>query len=139
MILQPFFKTIDTLSKNAGSKNGNIEAATNSIDSALIGMSGWIGKGNWKDSFGDIFRCFRDSMQRYYLRLASQTARQARANSSITPLRTIENALHVHVREPRRADKAAPPDLQPLDNKMQTVNEFDIVDVNDYMSNMSGI
>ena len=69
MILQPFFKTIDKLSKNAGSKHGNIEAATKSIDSALIGMSGWIGKGNWKVCFGDIFLCFRDSMQRYYLRL----------------------------------------------------------------------
>jgi hypothetical protein len=69
MILQPFFKIVDTLSKNACSKHGNIEAATKSIDSALIDMSGWIGKGNWKDGFGDIFLCFRDSMQRYYLRL----------------------------------------------------------------------
>jgi uncharacterized protein YukE len=66
IILQSFFQTIDTLSKNTGSKHGNIEAATKSIDSALIGMSNnWNGKGNWKDSFGGIFLCLRDNMQRY--------------------------------------------------------------------------
>ena len=44
LILQPFFETVETASKNAASKRGDIEAANKSISYALLGMSSWIGK-----------------------------------------------------------------------------------------------
>jgi hypothetical protein len=70
LILQSFFETAETTRKNAASKRGEIEAANMSISYALLGISSWIGKGNRKDDgFGEIFLCFRDSMQRYYLRI----------------------------------------------------------------------
>ena len=106
IILQPFFETVETTSKNVASRRGDIEAANKSISFALLGMSNLIGKGNWKDAgVGDIFLCFRDRMLRYYLRLTVQTARQSLVNRSLLPLRTAENALHVYVKEPLRADK----------------------------------
>jgi hypothetical protein len=52
-------------------------------------------------------------------------------------MRTSENALKVFLREPRRADKGIPPILQPLDIKLQDVNEYVMIDVTDYMSDMS--
>ena len=98
IILQPFFETVETASKNVALKRGDIEVANKSISSALLGMGSWIGKGNWKDvGFADILLCFRDSMQRYYLRLTGHAARQNLVNRSIFPLRTADNALHVYL------------------------------------------
>ena len=53
MILQPFFKTVETASKNARSKHGDVEAANKSIDFALLGMINWI---DWQEQLEGRFR-----------------------------------------------------------------------------------
>ncbi len=54
VLLEPFFKEVDTLSKNEGSKQGNITMANKHIADALLNMKKWITKGNWKNGFGDV-------------------------------------------------------------------------------------
>ena len=44
--LDPFFKVVDTTSKNNGSKHGNINLANKCIADALGDMEKWITKGN---------------------------------------------------------------------------------------------
>ncbi len=44
--LEPFFKEVETFSKNEGSKRGKIHVANKCIADALNGMEKWIGKGN---------------------------------------------------------------------------------------------
>jgi hypothetical protein len=138
IILMPFFETVETASKNDASKRGDIAAANKNISSAMLGMDSWIGKGNWKDAgFGDIFLCYRDCMNKYYLRLTGQAERQIQVNRSLLPLRTSENALHVYVTEPRRADKPIPPALIPINRRILNADEYDMVDVNDFLADLS--
>ena len=68
--LQPFFKKVDTASKNVASKRGNINFANKCIAEALGEMDLWIGKGNWKNGFGKMFIDLRDLMAKYEVRLA---------------------------------------------------------------------
>jgi len=78
-------------------------------------------------------------MQRYYLRLTGHVLRQAHVYTSVDPLRTLDNSLRVYVREDRRADKSIPPILRPLDMKMHNVDDYGTIDVNDFMTGMSGM
>ena len=45
----------------------------------------------------------------------------------------------MYIKEARRADRSIPPILCPLDKKMQNINDYDMIDVNDYMPDMTGI
>jgi hypothetical protein len=45
----------------------------------------------------------------------------------------------VYIKEARRADRSIPPILCPLDKKMQNINDYDMIDVNDFMPDMSGM
>jgi hypothetical protein len=58
--LEPFFKVVNTSSKNQGSKHGNINLANNCIADALGDMEKWITKGYWNNGGGEIFLNFRD-------------------------------------------------------------------------------
>ncbi len=79
--------------------------ANKCIADALNGMEKWIGKGNSKTSFGDIFLGFRDAMARYDLKLSGQSSRQAKLHSMPELARTAQNALHVYIsREPIQAE-----------------------------------
>ena len=90
-----------TVSKNEGSKRGDMALANQCIESALLGMDTWITKGNWENGFGEMFIDFRDSMRRYYLRTTGQSIRQIAVRDSANPLRTAYNALKLYVREAR--------------------------------------
>jgi len=52
-------------------------------------------------------------------------------------LRTVDNALKLYAREPRRADRVAPPVLRRLNARLENALEYDIIDVKDYMDDMS--
>ena len=133
----PFFNVVQTISKNERSKRGNLELANTCIASALMGMDAWITKGNWKNGFGSMFLGFRDAMQKYYLRLTGQVERQIQVHKSATPLRTGENALQLYIKDQRMADRAIPLALQALNIKLEIVAEYVMIDVNDYMPDMS--
>ena len=109
------------------------------IDIALLDMSRWITKSNWPNGYGAVFIGFRDCMQRYCLRLTGQAVRQAQVYTSVAPLRTLDNSWRVYIREARGADKSTPPILRPLDRKMQNIDVYDTIDVNDFMEDMSGM
>ncbi len=112
--------------------------ANKSIEFALFDMEKWITKGNWEHGFGSMFLGFRDAMQKYYLRLTGQAIRQAAVNLSVTPMRTAQNALHVYIKEQRRADRAIPLVLQAIDRKVQDVAaDYIMIDVNEFMGNFS--
>ena len=106
--LEPFFKHVETASKNVASKRGNINLANKCIADALVDMDRWIGKGNWKNGFGKMFIDLKDLLAKYEVRLSGQSVRQAEVHHSMTPARSSENALHVYIKEPRRADKIIP-------------------------------
>ena len=76
-------------------------------------------------------------MQRYYLRLTGQVARQAHVYTSVNPLRNLENLLRVYIKEARKVCKSIPPILRPLKRKMQNIDDYDMIDVNDCMEDMS--
>ncbi len=126
-----------TASKNEGSKHGDMALANRCNESALLGMDAWITKGNWENGFGEMFIDFRDSMRRYYLRTTGQSIRQTALRESVTPLRTVDNALKLYVREARKANKDIPPVLRRLNTRLENAIEYDIIDVNDYMDDMS--
>ncbi len=90
-----------TASKNEGSQRGDMALANWCIESALLGMDTWITKGNWEYGFGEMFIDFTDSMRRYYLKTTGQRIRQTAVRESATPLRTVDNALKLYVREAR--------------------------------------
>jgi len=114
-----------------------MELANRCIESALLAMDKWITKGNWNNGIGAMFLSFRDAMHKYYLRLTRRVERQSQVHKSTAPMRTSDSALRVYLREPRRADKSIPPILQSLDKKVQDVDEYVMIDVNDYMSDLS--
>ena len=72
-----------------------------------------------------------------FLRVSAQTDRQVQVRESMTPLRNAENALFVYIKEPRRADKDIPLLLRPLNTKLVNAVEYDMIDVNDFMEDMS--
>jgi hypothetical protein len=76
-------------------------------------------------------------MQRYYLRATNLAIRQAQVQKSINPLRTAENALQLYLREPRKADRDIPLVLQRPNTKLENAVEYYMIDVNDYMADMS--
>ena len=78
-------------------------------------------------------------MQRYYLRTTGQAVRTAQVRTSAAPVRTLENSLRVYIKEARRADRSIPPILHPLDKKMQSMDDYDMIDVNDFMPDMTGM
>ena len=137
--LLPFFQSVKTASKNMLNKHGDIKLAIKCIDVALLDMGRWIGKGNWENGYGTVFTGFRDCMQRYYLRTTGQAVRTAQVRTSAAPVRTLENSLRVYIKEARRADRSIPPILRPLDKKMQNINDYDMIDVNDFMPDMTGM
>jgi len=101
-------------------------------------MDEWIGnKGNWPNGFGKVFINFRDGMQRYYLRLTGQTHRAIHEQKIVAPLRNTDNSLHVYLKEPRRVDKTNPSHLRPLNKRLDSAIEYEMIDVNDYMEDMS--
>ena len=108
IILLLFFETVNTANKNQKSKNGDIKLANTFIDIALSDMQKWIGKGTWSNGYGAAFIGFRDCMQRYYLRLTGQVARQAQVYTSVAPLRTLDNSLRLYIKEARKAAKTIP-------------------------------
>jgi len=127
-----------TAGKNEGAKRGDMVLANRCIESdALLGMDTWIGKGSWQNGFGEMFLNFRDAMQRYCLRLSGQNIRQTQAHKLFAPLRSGKNALKMYVKDPRRADKAIHPILRPLNTKPGSALEYEMVDLNDYMGDMS--
>jgi len=136
ILLQPFFKEVDTLSKNVGSKRGKIHFANKCIATALIDMEKWIGQGNWKSGFGDMFLGFRDAMARYELRLSGQSSRQAELHTNPHPARTVDNALKVYIKEARRADKAIPRVLESLNEKLQESAVYEKIDLTDLVKDM---
>ena len=135
--MKPFFDIVATASKNEGAKRGDMALANRCLDSAFLSMDEWIVKGNWQNGFGEVFINFRDGMQRYYLRLTGQAQRSTQAQQSAAPLRNTDNSLHVYVKEPRRADKTIPPHLRPLNKRLESALEYEMIDVNDYMEDMS--
>ena len=119
-------------------KQVNIALANKCIADALLGMDKWIFKGNRKNGLVAIFLDCRSAMQRYYLRLTYQTIRQAQVHKSANPPKTVENALQLYSKEPRRADKAIPSILlHYLNAKLDTSVEYNMIDVNNYMEDMS--
>ena len=113
--------------------------ANTCIDSALLGMRRWIGKGNWPNAVTATFLGFRECMQRYYLRLTGQAIRQVQVNKSFVHIRTVDNALRVYVKEARRANSTIHSILRPPDRHIQNVEDCDMIAVNDYMPDMSGM
>ena len=99
----PFFKVTDvTFSKNVVWKHGGIDMASKCITESLIrDMEKWISKGNWENGGGQMFLNLKDLLAKYELRLSGFLERQTTLDGSYAPARTIENALHVYVREPR--------------------------------------
>ncbi len=137
-ILLAFFKTVKIASnKNDKSKHGDMKLANKYIDIALLDMNKWIDKGNWANGFGAAFIGFQDCMHMYYLRITGQLVRQAQVHTSVAHIRTLENSLRVYVMEARRADKSLPLILRPLEKKMQKFDEYAMIDVNDFMPDMS--
>jgi len=63
--------------------------------------------------------------------------RQTALHKSSVHARTTETALHVYVREPRRGDKYIPALLRPLNNRLQQATEYEMIDVNDFMTGMT--
>jgi len=102
-----------------------------------MGTELWITKGNWINSFGAMFLSFRDAMQNYFLRLIGQVERQAQVNRNPSLVRSSTNALKVYVKESRRADKVIPEVLRAVDRDVQNVEEYDMIDVNDYVKDVS--
>jgi hypothetical protein len=51
----------------------------------------------------------------------------------------LDNSLRVYVKEARRADNWIPPILRPLDEKMQSADEYAMIDVNEFMTDISGM
>ena len=88
-----------TVSKNEGSKRGDMALANKYIESALLGMGTWITKSNLEKGFGQMFLDFMDSMRKYYSRTTGQSIRQTAVTNSVTPLQTVDNALKLYVRE----------------------------------------
>ena len=84
-----------------------------------------------------MFIGFRDVMAKYELRRTGQSARQTAIHNNSVPASTSENALHVYIKEPRRAYKPILPLLKSLNSKMVEKSEYQKIDVNDFMSNMS--
>ena len=76
-------------------------------------------------------------MAKYELRLTGQSMRQTVLHTIETPARTSANALLVYIREPRRANKPISSVLHPLNSKMVESSEYEKVDVNDFMTDMS--
>ena len=76
-------------------------------------------------------------MANYDLRLTGQSTRQTVLHTSETPTRTSTNALLVYVKEPRRVDKPIPPVLMPLNAKIVEISEYEKIDINDFMTDMS--
>jgi hypothetical protein len=76
-------------------------------------------------------------MQKNFLRLHGQGIRKAGVNTSSTLMRTGQNALKVYVKEQRRSDIPIPHILHALDSAVQLVEEYDMVDVNDYMQDFT--
>jgi len=66
-----------------------------------------------------------------------QSIRQTAVINSATPLRTVDNALKLYAREPRRNDRAIPPVLRRLNARLEKALEYAIIDANDYMDEMS--
>jgi hypothetical protein len=65
--------------------------------------------------------------------------RTAQVRTSVAPVRTLNNSLRVYIKEARRADRSIPPILHPLDKKIQNMGEYDMIDVNDFMPDMTGM
>ncbi len=62
-----YFEAIETTNKNDVSKPGNMTAANHFIDSALLGMDGWIEKGNRQKNWGHVH-----SIQRLNAKMLSE-------------------------------------------------------------------
>ncbi len=69
---------------NVGSKRGRINFANKCIADALLDMGLWIGRGNWKIGFGNIFFDLRDLMAKDELRLTVQIVRQTSLHNNTT-------------------------------------------------------
>jgi len=72
-------------------------------------------------------------MANYEVRLAGQSVRQAEVYQSTVPGRTPENALHLFIKELRRADKIIPSILRPLKARLDEAKKYEMIDVNDFM------
>jgi hypothetical protein len=104
---------------------------------AFMDMEKWITRGNWKNGGGLMFLNFRDIMGKYELRLSCQLQRQSTLSASAGPARTSETALHLFVKEPRRADRSIPVILRPLNTRIQQSVEYKMIEVNDFMTGMT--
>ena len=78
-------------------------------------------------------------MHIYLLRITGQAVRTAELYTSVALVRTLDNSLRVYIKEARRADKSIPHILRPLDRKMQNIDDYEMIDVNDFMSDMTGM
>jgi hypothetical protein len=127
----------DTSNKNTDSRRGNIILANKHMVDAFVDMEKWITRGNWKNSGGLMFLNFRDIMGKYKLRLPGQLQRQSTLITSAAHDRTTETALHLFLKEPRRADTSIPAILRPLNTCIQQSPEYAMIDVKDFMTCMN--
>ena len=68
-----------------------------------------------------------------------KAVRQAHVYASVDPISTMYNSLRVYIKEACRVDKSIPPILRPLDRKMQNIDDYGMIDVNAFMTDMSGM
>jgi hypothetical protein len=100
-------------------------------------MDLWIGKGNWNDGFAKMFIDLRDLMGKYELRLVGQSVRHTPLHMNPAPARTLASSLHVCITEPRRANLAIPSILRPLNRRLEESEEYETIDANDFMTDMT--
>jgi len=71
------------------------------------------------------------------LRLAYQVVKLAHVYMSVAPMRTLHHLVRVYVKEARSADTLITLILRPLEKKMQNVDDYATIDVDDLMPDMS--
>ena len=76
-------------------------------------------------------------MAKHEVRLAGQSVRQAEVHQSTAPARTPESALHLFIKKPRRTDKIIPSILRPLNDRLEEAEEYEMIDVDDFMIDMT--
>ena len=100
-------------------------------------MDLWIGKGKWNNGFAKKFIDLRDLMGKYELRLDGQSVRQTTLHMNPAHARTLASTLHVCITEPRRAKLTIPSILRPLNCRLEESKEYETIDVNDFMTDMT--
>jgi hypothetical protein len=51
--------------------------------------------------------------------------------------RSPESALHVYIKEPHRAYKIIPSILRRLNDRLEEAEKYEMIDVNDFMTDMT--